>query len=109
MNQLLPIAILAVLFIGLIAFNRRNRDRASRADAARRKQLRPGAEVMTTSGLYGTVVSVDLTDDTVELAIAPAVNVKWTIAALREVTELPQQYRGAPNIEQAPDGENSDN
>ena len=50
---------------------------------------------MTTSGLYGTVVSVDHEDDSVRLAIAPGVEVKWTIAALRSVTELPPKYRDA--------------
>jgi preprotein translocase subunit YajC len=51
-----------------------------------------GSEVMTTSGLYGTVVSVN-PDGTVLLSIAPGVEVRWTIAALREVDELPAQYR----------------
>ena len=36
---------------------------------------------MTTSGLYGTVVGLN-DDDTVQLAIAPGVEVKWALAAL---------------------------
>jgi hypothetical protein len=48
---------------------------------------------MTTSGLYGTVVSVN-SDGSVLLSIAPGVEVRWTLAALREVGELPDQYRG---------------
>lgn len=95
MKQLLPIVILAVVFVALIMFNRRGRDRASRADASRRERLRPGAEVMTTSGLYGTVVAVDVERDTALLSIAPGVEVTWAIAALREANELPAQYRGA--------------
>ncbi len=50
---------------------------------------------MTTSGLYGTVVAVNRDDDSVLLSIAPGVEVKWTIAALRSVTELPPRYRDA--------------
>ena len=51
-----------------------------------------GSEVMTTSGLYGTVVAVG-EDDTVTLSIAPGVEVKWAFAALRDVASLPAQYR----------------
>jgi preprotein translocase subunit YajC len=109
-NQLLPIVIIAALFIGLIAFNRRNRDRASRADSLRRERLHPGAQVMTTSGLYGTVVAVDRADDTAQVSIAPGVEVKWTIAALREVSELPGKYQGGVDYPGgAPGEENLDN
>ncbi|MFL6160699.1 MAG: preprotein translocase subunit YajC [Jatrophihabitantaceae bacterium] len=93
--NLLPIIILALLLAGMIAFTRRNRTRATVADQQRRQSLAPGVEVMTTSGLYGTVVSVNQEDDSVLLAIAPGVEVKWTIAALRNVGELPPQYRDA--------------
>jgi preprotein translocase subunit YajC len=92
--QLLPIVILAVLLAGLVAYTRRNKLRAAAADEARRASLGPGSEVMTTSGLYGTVVAVN-PDDSVLLSIAPGVEVKWTIAALRGVHELPSRYRDA--------------
>ncbi|UQX86802.1 preprotein translocase subunit YajC [Jatrophihabitans telluris] len=91
--EIVPLIIIALIFVGLIAFNRRNRDRAARADATRRDSLHPGAEVMTTSGLYGTVVSVNPEDDTALLSIARGVEVKWAIAALRQAQELPGQYR----------------
>ena len=93
--SLLPILILALLLAGMIAFTRRNRARASVADQQRRQNLVPGSEVMTTSGLYGTVVSVNTEDDSVLMSIAPGVEVKWTIAALRIVGELPPRYRHA--------------
>ncbi|HEX2902313.1 MAG TPA: preprotein translocase subunit YajC [Jatrophihabitans sp.] len=95
MRQLIPIIILALLLFALMTWTRRNRQRTARADQQRREALGPGSPVMTTSGLYGTVVSVDTTDDSVRLAIAPGVEVKWTIAALRSVTELPPKYRDA--------------
>lgn len=103
MKELLPLVILLALFIGLILFNRRNRERSARADATRRATLRPGSEVMTTSGLYATVVSVDTVTDTTMLSIAPGVEVKWAIAALRQVEELPSQYRpGVADQAEAP-------
>jgi preprotein translocase subunit YajC len=92
-KEILPLLILAVLFVGMITFSRRGRERAAKAAASRRERLHPGSDVMTTSGLYGTVVSIDTADDSVQLAIAPGVEVKWTIAALRDVSELPGQYQ----------------
>jgi len=93
--NLLPILILALLMVGMIVYTRRNRARSAIADQQRRQSLVPGSEVMTTSGLYGTVVSVNPDDDSVLLSIAAGVEVKWTIAALRIVGELPQRYRNA--------------
>jgi preprotein translocase subunit YajC len=93
--NLLPIIILALLMVGMIVYTRRNRARTAIADQQRRQSLVPGAEVMTTSGLYGTVVSINSDDDSVLLSIAPGVEVKWTIAALRSVGELPPRYRNA--------------
>jgi len=87
-----PIVALAAVFIGLMLYSRRNRQRAAMADAARREQIGPGTDVMTTSGLYGTVVALN-PDDSVLLSIAPGVEVRWALAALRDMTELPAQYR----------------
>ena len=95
MPQLIPILILALLLVAVVAWTRRNRTKSELADQSRRQNLHPGSEIMTTSGLYGTVVSVDHEDDSVQLVIAPGVEVKWTIAALRSVTELPPKYRDA--------------
>jgi preprotein translocase subunit YajC len=91
-QKLIPLVILIVIFIGMVAFTRRNRQRAAAADQARRQQLGPGSEVMTTSGLYATVVEMN-PDDTALLSIAPGVEVRWAIAALRTPAELPQRYR----------------
>lgn len=93
MSQTVPLIVLAVLFIGVVTYSRRTKQRAAAADSARREHLRPGAEVMTTSGLYGTVAAVN-DDDTVLLSIAAGVEVRWSVAALREVSELPDRYRG---------------
>jgi preprotein translocase subunit YajC len=94
-TEVLPIVILALLLVVGIAFTRRNKQRSEAADLRRRQDLHPGSEVMTTSGLYGTVTSINSEEDSVQLAIAPGVEVKWTIAALRGVTELPPKYREA--------------
>jgi preprotein translocase subunit YajC len=58
----------------------------------RAQRIRVGTEVMTTSGLYGTVVSL-LDGEKVMLSIAPGVEVKWALAALRDIASLPSDYR----------------
>jgi preprotein translocase subunit YajC len=86
----LPLLFLAILFLGMLYFSRRNKQRAAAADVTRRENMRAGTEVMTTSGLYGTVVSIN-DDGTALVSVAPGVEVKWTLVALREVTELSGQ------------------
>jgi preprotein translocase subunit YajC len=88
------------VMLGLIVASRRRYARARAAQAAQQDRLSVGSEVMTTSGLYGTVVAVN-DDDTVILSIAPGVEVKWARAALRDVASLPDRYRaGQPTTEE---------
>lgn len=90
--QWLPYLIpLAVLF-GLFAFGQRKRRQQLALETERVSQIGFGDDVMTTSGLYGTVVGRN-DDGTAQLAIAPGVEVKWALAALRDAKSLPDQYR----------------
>jgi preprotein translocase subunit YajC len=88
----LPLIVLALLLVAMLLFTRRNRERSAAQQAKLRERITFGTQVMTTSGLYGTVTSLN-GDDTVQLSIAPGVEVKWAIAALRDVESLPNQYR----------------
>jgi preprotein translocase subunit YajC len=88
----LPLVILAVLLLGMFFFAQRNRQKAAAAEADRRQSIGVGTDVMTTSGLYGTVTAV-YDDDTVLLSIAPGVEVRFALAALRHMTALPARYR----------------
>jgi preprotein translocase subunit YajC len=88
----LPWIVLAVLLIGMFFLTQRNRQRAAAAEARRRETIGFGSRVMTTSGLYGTVTGMN-DDDTVQLAIAPGVEVQWALAALRDAESLPTRYR----------------
>lgn len=92
MKDALPIIIIGVLLLGMLLLSQRNRQRAAAADARRREAIGVGTEVMTTSGLYGTVAAVN-DDDTVQLSVAPGIEVKWALAALRDVASLPDRYR----------------
>lgn len=80
LESLLPLLLLAVLFYLLVL---RPAQRRQREAAAVVSALRPGAQVMTTAGLYGTVRSVD--DDSVQLEIAPGVVVRLVKQAVGKV------------------------
>jgi preprotein translocase subunit YajC len=88
----IPLIVLALLLVAMLLFTRRNRERSAAQQAKLRERITFGTEVMTTSGLYGTVVGVNL-DESVQLSIAPGVEVKWATAALRDVESLPNRYR----------------
>ena len=83
MNQLLlPILMFAGLG-GLMYFSMKKQKRVAAATKQMHDSLVPGARVMTTSGLHGTVTAV--ADDTIELEVAPGMRTTWVRAAVREV------------------------
>ena len=81
-QMLLPILMFAGLG-GLMYFSMKKQKRAAAATKQMHDSLVPGARVMTTSGLHGTVTAV--ADDTIELEIAPGMRTTWVRAAVREV------------------------
>jgi preprotein translocase subunit YajC len=85
------VVVLAALF-GLLILGQNRRRRQYAEEMVRLEHIGFGDEVMTTSGLYGTVVRRN-EDGTVQLAIAPGVEVKWALAALRDPKSVPAQYR----------------
>lgn len=77
----LLIALLAVpLFL-----QARKQKRAMKEQQQLQNSLETGDRVMTTSGLFGTIVGT--TDDTIELEIAPGLVTTWVRAAVREKVE----------------------
>lgn len=79
---LLPILMFAGLG-GLMYFSMKKQKRVAAATKQMHESLVPGARVMTTSGLHGTVTAV--ADDTIELEIAPGLRTTWVRAAVREI------------------------
>lgn len=88
----LPLIILAVFLVIAMVMTRRAKQRSADLDARMRRDITVGSQVMTTSGLYATVVALN-SDDTVLLAVAPGVEVRWAFAALRNADSLPPRYR----------------
>jgi preprotein translocase subunit YajC len=63
----------------------RPQQRRARELRQMQSQLAPGAEVMTGSGIYGTVTEIDPDDDTVVLEISSEVHVRFARAAIARV------------------------
>jgi preprotein translocase YajC subunit len=99
LGTLLPILLIGVVFYLLIMRPARNRQRKQ---AEMMSALDPGARIMTTAGVYGTVVAID--DDDAEIEIAPGVVIRtgsWTrnvdsgcgMAVRRATRPVPYQQR----------------
>ncbi|BBX74043.1 preprotein translocase subunit YajC [Mycobacterium shinjukuense] len=67
---------------GFMYFASRRQRRAMQATIELHESLQPGDRVHTTSGLEATVV--DITEDTVDLEIAPGVVTTWMKLAIRD-------------------------
>ncbi len=81
-QMLLPVAMFALLG-AMMFFGMRKQKRQVATVQKMQESLVPGARVMTTSGLHGTITAV--ADDTIELEIAPGLRTTWVRAAVREV------------------------
>lgn len=76
----LPLILLVVVFYFLLIRPQRKRQQEQLRMQA---SLTPGTRVMTTTGLYGTVVAVE--DDEMVLEVAPGVETRWLKAAVGRV------------------------
>lgn len=80
LQNLLPLVLIAAVFYLLLIRPQRNRQRQAQTLLSR---MAPGDRVMTSSGLFGTVVEMD--DDGVQLEIAPGVEVRFLKAAVQRI------------------------
>jgi preprotein translocase subunit YajC len=83
-TSLLPIIIIVVLFL-LVYMTMTRRSRARQA-AQVQSNVVPGTQIRTTSGMYGTVTSVEDNDD-VMVEVAPGVTIRMM---KRAVVPVPQ-------------------
>ena len=87
---LLPLVLLFVFFYLLILRPARNRQRQAQA---LQRSLAVGQEVMTTSGLYGRIVTLE--DEVVVLETAPGVTSRWARGAVARVVPSAGDAPGA--------------
>ncbi len=93
----LTIIMFAVLAVFVFLTWRNGRKRKADAEAAKTRYV-PGAEIMTTSGIYGTITAVE--GDTIHLEIAPKTVIRIVAGAvLRLVT--PDDTDAPKSVEEA--------
>ncbi|WP_433429922.1 preprotein translocase subunit YajC [Nonomuraea sp. CA-141351] len=80
LGSILPLILLVVVFYFLLIRPQRKRQQEA---AQMQNSLTPGARVMTTTGLFGTVVAVENED--VVLEVAPGIETRWVKAAIGRV------------------------
>ena len=81
--QLLPfILIFAILYLLVIRPQQKKQREAQTERANMLKALKPGDKVVTTGGIFGTIVAVREKDDTVQLRIAQSVSVEAERSAI---------------------------
>ncbi|SDL68236.1 preprotein translocase subunit YajC [Nonomuraea jiangxiensis] len=80
LGSILPLILLVVVFYFLLIRPQRKRQQEA---IKMQNSLSPGARVMTTTGLFGTVVAVDNEDVVIE--IAPGIETRWVKAAIGRV------------------------
>jgi preprotein translocase subunit YajC len=74
---LLPFILIFVIFYFLLIRPQQKRQRLAQSERdSMLKALKPGDKVVTTGGIYGTIVAVREKDDTVQLRIAQSVSVE---------------------------------
>ena len=74
---LLPFILIFVIFYFLLIRPQQKKQRQAQTERdAMLKALKPGDKVVTTGGIFGTIVAVREKDDTVQLRIAQSVSVE---------------------------------
>jgi preprotein translocase subunit YajC len=82
-TSLLPLLIIAAIFVLLYMVMIRPQRNKQRQAMQMQREVVPGQRVRTTAGIYGTVTSVDDTDVVVE--VAPGVNIRMLRRAIMDV------------------------
>lgn len=99
MQQLVSFLPLILIMGAFMFFASRRQRKAMQATIDLHESLRVGDRVHTTSGLQGTITGI--TDDTVDLEIAPGVVTRWMKLAIRDriEPELDEDSGIEPGIE----------
>ena len=96
MEQLISFLPLIIIMGAFMFFASRRQRKAMQATIDLHDSLGVGDRVHTTSGLQGTITG--LTDDTVDLEIAPGVVTRWMKLAIRDRIEPEDPVLGAAEL-----------
>ena len=91
---------------GFMYFASRRQRRAMQATIDLHESLQPGDRVHTTSGLQATIVAI--TDDSVDLEIAPGVVTTWMKLAVRDRIEPddPEDFDEVDEVDEVAESDN---
>ena len=84
LGALLPILLISAVFYLLIMRPARNRQKQQ---ASLLSALNPGASIMTTAGVFGTITAID--DDNIMVEVAPGVELRMVRASVGRVLDEP--------------------
>lgn len=93
MSQLAMPLLVLVGLVAMMFFASRKQRKAMQATIDLHESLRIGDRVRTTAGLYGTITAI--TDDDVDLEVAPGVVTTWMKLAIRD--RLEPETAGEPD------------
>jgi preprotein translocase subunit YajC len=85
--------IIFLLPLGLLFFLMRSQKKKLQAQQALQQQAEVGDEILTTSGIYGTIVETDDDEGTVVVEIAPGTQIKMVRAGIsRRLVDDEEEY-----------------
>jgi preprotein translocase subunit YajC len=84
-GSFLPLLFVVVIIVGMYFLMIRPQQRRNRQLQEMQATLGPGAEVMTGSGIYGTVTDVDEEAGTIDLEVSPGVAITFARGAVAKV------------------------
>jgi len=102
--SILPLILIFVVFYFLLI---RPQQRKQRAQRELLSGVKRGDDIVTTSGMIGTVVKVDR-DDNLLVEVAPNVRIKFMRNAVAEIVKRPEPARSNRGEERDPEPESGD-
>lgn len=83
--------IVMIVVFGLLIFMMfRKNKKAQQQQQEKRSSLTPGQEIMTTAGIFGTVVDVNHDDNKVTIEVSPGTNMTVHVQAVGQIIESDQ-------------------
>jgi preprotein translocase subunit YajC len=97
-TSLVPIALIFVVFYFLLL---RPQEKKRRAQEELVGGVKKGEEVLTSSGIYGTVTKINDSDGTIELTIAKDIAIKILKSAIADIVSRKDQVLQTPSQQTA--------
>jgi preprotein translocase subunit YajC len=107
-GSFLPLLLIIVFIFGMYFLMIRPQQRRNRELQDMQSNLVPGAEVMTGSGIYGTVAEVDEEEGTIGLEVSEGVVLRVARAAVARIIATPEVDEEDAEVDEVADAEHVD-